>query len=110
MTSILAKIFPRAKSTDLEIRFHKDANHFGEHGQLNVTHVKQNLKGVPVRFVFVGVSEAPKMDLALMNYIWEEAKYQGYIPHHLVCYGINNDLIVGTAAEELALEDRTPAA
>jgi hypothetical protein len=106
MSSILASIFPkRAKSTDLEIRFHKEANHFGEHGQLNVSHVKQGLKGVPVRFVFVGVSEAPKMDLALFTYIWEEAKYQGYIPHHLVSYGVENEQVVGTPAE-LTLDQR----
>lgn len=89
----------RVPVTTLEVRFHKEANHFGEHGQLNVSHVRQNLKGVPVRFVFVGVSKAPELTLDLLAYIWDQARFQGYIPHHLVSYGEENALVVGKPLE-----------
>lgn len=89
----------RSTVTTLEVRFHKDANFFGEHGQLNVSHVRQGLKGVPVRFVFVGVSKAPDLTLGLYSYIWDQAQQQGYIPHHLVSYGEENAQVVGRPLE-----------
>ena len=78
---------------DLDVKFHKDANHFGEHGQLKVTHVKQQLKGANIRFVFPGLAEAPALTRVMLDHIWESARAQGYIPHELVAYGNENILI-----------------
>ena len=87
-------LFNRANPhTDLEIKFHKEANHFGEHGQLKVTHVKQQLKGDNVRFVFPGLAEAPALTRVMLDHIWESARAQGYVPHELVAYGNENILI-----------------
>lgn len=77
----------------LEVRFHKEANLFGEHGTMVVTHVKQNLIEKPVRFVFVGLSTPPKLTLDLHTYLWEEARAQGYVPHELQTYGKEVNLI-----------------
>lgn len=82
----------KVSSIDLEIRFHKEANYFGEHGTIVVSHVKQNLRESPVRFVFVGITTPPKLDLRLMTYIWEEARAQGYVPHALATYGKDNEI------------------
>lgn len=91
--SIINKLFKRTPSAfELEIRFHKEAIHYGEHGSMIVSHVKQGLIETPVRFVFVGIATPPRMDRALFNYIWEEAKYQGYIPHSLRTYGKENEI------------------
>ena len=86
--------FKRKSSVmELEIKFHKEANLFGEHGSIVVSHVKQRLAGVAVKFVFVGVSTPPKLTPFLLTYIWEEAKSQGYVPHHIETYGRENDLV-----------------
>lgn len=82
-----------SSANKLEIRFHKDANYHGEHGQLLASHKKQGIEKQPIRFVFLGVSEAPKLDAVNFNYIWEEARAQGYIPHALVSYGDEVTLI-----------------
>jgi hypothetical protein len=87
-------------STKMEIRFHTDANPYGEHGIFNVSHVKKGLIEADVSFVFVGVYTPPVMDLTLYIRIWEEARNQGYLPHHLVQYGIPNS--VNTAAVMLS--------
>jgi len=90
LSRILNQANPHA---DLAVKFHKDANHFGEHGQLKVTHVKQQLKGANVRFVFPGLAEAPALTRVMLDHIWESARAQGYIPHELVAYGNENLLI-----------------
>lgn len=72
---------------DLKMAFHKDANLYGHHGHLRASHVAQNLKDAQVRFVFIGLSSPPPMTPRIMEYIWEEAKAQGYIPHELTTYG-----------------------
>lgn len=82
----------KIKSIDLEIRFHKEANVYGEHGKIVVSHVKQGLREVAVRFVFVGITTPPKLDLRMFTYIWEEARNQGYIPHDLKIYGHDNEI------------------
>lgn len=77
----------------LEIRFHKEANRFGEHGTLVATHIRQGIDKQPIRFVFVGMARPPKLTLELHTYIWEEAKAQGYIPHDLQTYGKENEMV-----------------
>lgn len=76
----------------LEIRFHKEANLFGEHGKINATHVKLGLVEADVRFVVVGVTTPPKMTKNLFLRIWEEARAQGYNVHHLAAYGSDNEI------------------
>lgn len=72
---------------DLKVAFHKEANLYGTHGHLIATHLEQRLKNAPVRFVFIGMSEPPAMTPRILEYIWEEARAQGYIPHTLASYG-----------------------
>lgn len=107
MKNFFNKLFGRTSAYDkLELRFHKQANVYGEHGVINVTHVKQGLVETGVRFVFIGVTTPPKMDRNTMNYIWEEALAQGYIPHYIESYGNNNEIttpIPAPAAEVAGL-------
>ena len=84
----------------LEIRFYKAANVYGEHGTINVTHIKQGLVEVPVRFVFVGVTTPPVLCRNTFNHIWEEAKAQGYVPHHIETYGRDNVIAPVTTGED----------
>jgi hypothetical protein len=93
--SFLDRMLGKAKisSMDLEVKFHTEANLFGEHGMISVSHIKKNLKERPVRFVFVGHTTPPKMTLRLMAYIWQCAEEQGYIPHHIESYGRENEII-----------------
>lgn len=81
------------KNEPFEIRFYKEAIYFGEHGQICVSNRRHELVETPVRFVLVGITTPPKMDLYLFTRIWDEAKIQGYIPHHIVTYGVMNDTI-----------------
>ena len=83
----------KTKALDLEVRFHKEAIYYGEHGTMVVSHVKQKLVETPVRFVFIGLSTPPRLDRALFNFLWEEAKSQGYIPHHITAYGKENEIV-----------------
>lgn len=105
--SLLSRLFGRAHNTagEVEIKFHKEANYFGEHGTIVVSHRKQNLVEAPVRFVFVGLTTPPKMDLATFAKIWEAAKYQGYIPHHIETYGNENEIINTMGDRELTGPD-----
>lgn len=93
--SILSRIFGRRKSfiEGLTVMFYKDAIYHGEHGEIRVSHKKFNLDEEVVSFVFVGMSTPPHLDVALMSFIWEEAKAQGYIPHNLVSYGRDSDVV-----------------
>lgn len=86
--SIARRIFGRSiEVIDLEIAFHKEANPYGSHGTLIATHVGQGLKNAPVRFVFIGMSEPPALTPRIAEYIWEEARAQGYMPSAIQTYG-----------------------
>jgi hypothetical protein len=86
--NLAKKLFGKSiEVIDLDVRFHKEANHFGHHGTLRASHVAQNLKDHEVRFVFVGVSTPPPMTPLIVDHIWEEAKAQGYVPHAILTYG-----------------------
>jgi len=92
--NILSKLLGRSvKSMDLGVKFHHDANLFGEHGRINVSHRKKGLVEESVAFVFPGITTPPKLDLRLLAYIWEEAQNQGYIVHHLAQYGNENEIV-----------------
>lgn len=101
---LLAMLFGRnIKSMDLDVKFHTDTNLFGEHGTIVVSHKKKKLVEQAVRFVFPGITTPPKLDLRLMAYVWEEARNQGFIPHHLQTYGLENDIVDTT--RDLAVPD-----
>lgn len=72
---------------DLKIAFYKDANLYGTHGHLTASHFDKGLKNCAVRFVFIGLSDPPAMTPRIAEYIWEEAKAQGYIPTAISSYG-----------------------
>lgn len=75
------------KYSSLEIAFYKEASHFGEHGQLEVSSRRERLKHQTVAFAFKSMSELPDLTPELMVFIWEEAKAQGYVAHKLISYG-----------------------
>ena len=77
----------------LEMKFHKEANPFGEHGTINVSHAGFGLRGQPVRFVFVGKATPPQLDLNVHRYIVDQAEEQGYVVHHIETYGRNNETV-----------------
>lgn len=86
--SILRTVFGKSwEIIDLEIAFHKRANLYGEHGRILASHRAENIDGEPVRFVFVGLSSPPPMTPRILEYIWEEARAQGFIPHAMITYG-----------------------
>lgn len=85
---ILAAIFGKSYQViDLKLAFHKDANLYGHHGYLLASHRAQKLEDTAIRFVFIGLTHPPVMTPRIMEYVWEEARSQGYIPHALVSYG-----------------------
>lgn len=77
---------------DLVIAFHKEANLYGTHGHLRATHIDQNIKDAPVRFVFIGMTRPPELTPTILTYIWEEARAKGYVPHGIHSYGHAIDL------------------
>lgn len=98
---LMTAIFGRPHiTTELKICFHKEAIYFGEHGTINVTNKKLGLVEQNIVFVFVGITTPPVLDLTTYIRIWEEAKAQGYIPHHIVQYGKNNEVFDTSRAED----------
>lgn len=108
--TIARRVFGKSiQVNDLKIAFHKEANLYGTHGLLTASHVDQGLKNVPVRFVFVGMSEPPAMTPVIVDYIWEEAKAQGYVPHALSAYGLVLATHTGLAPRDLISQERRQA-
>lgn len=86
--AIARRLFGRSiEVIDLEIAFYKQANHFGTHGVMIASHKDLGLKNHPVRFVFIGLSTPPAMTPRIIEYIWEEARAQGFIPASIQSYG-----------------------
>lgn len=81
----------------VEVKFYKEANPFGEHGTINVTHMTHGLTGQPVRFVFVGKATPPQLDRATLTYLFDQAEEQGYVVHHIETYGRNNETVFQAA-------------
>lgn len=99
--AIARKVFGKSiEVVDLEIKFHKEANIYGQHGTLRASHVTQNIKDSDVRFVFVGLSVPPALTPLIFEYIWEEARAQGFVPTALTGYGqvLDTDKNVPTTA------------
>lgn len=85
---ILRNIFGKSiEVIDLKLAFHKDANIYGQHGTLRASHVTQGIKDQDVRFVFIGTSVPPALTPRIFEYVWEEARAQGYVPTALTAYG-----------------------
>lgn len=93
--------------TAIKPKFHHEANLFGEHGRMVVTHRSKGLTEQSVAFVFPGLTTPPKMDLVLMSFLWEEAQNQGFIPHHIASYGCDN-AVIGCKGQ-LTTQDGTTA-
>jgi hypothetical protein len=74
----------KAKINDLEIRFHREAAGHGQHGQIRVSNRRLGLEDKVVNFVIVGMIDPPQQTPALFQYIWDEAKAQGYMPSEFV--------------------------
>lgn len=73
---------------DVHIAFFKEANsHGGHHGRITLTSPSRGLRAAEVGFVFVGLTNPPAISPMVVQYIWDKAKEQNYIPHHIVHYG-----------------------
>lgn len=64
----------------LEIRFYTDAAAHGSHGKIKVSNRRLGLDNKVVNFVFVGMTNPPAFTPSLVEYIWNEARAQGYMP------------------------------
>jgi hypothetical protein len=93
----------------IELKFHKDANKHGTHGHLLASHIDHKLENHPVRFVFHGLTTPPPLTPKVMNYIWEEARAQGYIPKALHSYGHTLETATGFEPSELVSQERRDA-
>jgi len=93
--SAFKDLFRKNKSDliNLPIKFYKDANPFGEHGKLVVSHIQHGLNNEPVSFVFAGLTVPPRMTVDLIGYIWDEAEHMGYMPHYVAQYGTENEIM-----------------
>ena len=108
--SIARHLFGRSwEVIDLEIAFHKQANHFGTHGVLIASHKDLKLQDHPVRFVFIGMTEPPVMTPRVIEYIWEEARAQGFIPFSIQSYGNVLTTHAGLPPRALVSESRRNA-
>lgn len=76
----------KQKDIRLEMKFHTAVNNHIEHGTLFASHVSMGLNNFALRFVFVNLSEAPKMSREVFNYIIDQAEKEGYIVHALRSY------------------------
>ena len=100
--AIARRLFGRSiEVLDLEIAFHKQANHYGTHGVIIASHKDHRLNNQPVRFVFVGMSEPPAMTPRIIEYIWEEACAQGFVPTSIQSYGSVLNAHVGLPSRAL---------
>jgi hypothetical protein len=77
----------RNELNEIDVRFHKEANHHKIHGYLVVTHRQLGIREGAVAFSFPNFSDAPDLDLRLMVDLFEAARSQGFIPHRLAAYG-----------------------
>ena len=91
---------------DLEIAFHKQANPFGTHGVLLASHKDLKLDNQPVRFVFIGMTQPPAMTPRIIEYVWEEARAQGFIPYSIQSYGTVLSTHTGLPPRALVSESR----
>jgi len=76
----------KAVAAKPKVFFYHDAAYHGDHGTIFVSSRGRGLVDVPVKFVFAGLSNPPKLDLQTMQYIWEQALEQGFVPQHIVTY------------------------
>lgn len=84
---MLRRLFgQRTKVNELAVVFHKDANSVGEHGTIRVNHVHMGLSNYRIRFAFMGVRQAPKLDKVIMDFIWHQAECAGYEVLELCTY------------------------
>ena len=68
------------------VRFYRDAAAHGSHGKIVVNSKQHDLLDREVSFVFEGMTNPPKMSPQVLQYVWEQALEQGYVPQHLVRY------------------------
>ncbi len=108
--AIARRLFGRSiEVLDLEIAFHKQANHFGTHGVIIASHKDLKLDNQPVRFVFIGLTQPPAMTPRIIEYVWEEARAQGFIPFSIQSYGHVLATHTGLPPRALVSESRRDA-
>lgn len=106
IASIVSAITGKNKAINLNIRFHKDANDYREHGTLIASHVGKGLERESVRFVFIGLDEPPAMTPAILAFIWDKAEAEGFQPIQLRSYtGVNTTIVHDTMGSSKARVD-----
>lgn len=94
---------------DTPIKFHTDANLFGEHGEICVSHRKKGMDEKIVRFVFAGMSTPPVLSAQTFQAILDAAKEEGYIVHYLHAYGKHNEIVKPNQAAMASQDTRFAA-
>lgn len=76
----------------LVMRFYKDTIDYGIHGTLCASSNVHGISNEIIPFVFLGITNPPKMTIDTLKYIIEEARHYGYNVHYLSSYGITNQI------------------
>jgi len=105
--------FPKKKQpqisehSELKIAFHDDARYFGIHGRMQVSHKTKGLSEAIIVFVFPDLVTPPHLTPGLMSYIWSKAQAEGYIPHTLLEYGKDAEIVNYTKKEPVLTSEVT---
>lgn len=76
-----------------QVVFYKEAAEYAEHFRLRVTNRTLKIHDIVVAGAFVGMTQPPRLDVETLNYIFEAARAQGYVPYHLEAYQMVDVLI-----------------
>lgn len=85
-----------------QVVFYKEASEYAEHFRLRVTNRTLKISDVVVPGAFVGMTKPPRLDVETLNYIFETARAQGYVPHHLEAYQLVDVTVPPLTQENLS--------
>jgi hypothetical protein len=84
---MLEKILGKRKTKiTARVVFGAAASEHGEHGTIYADNKQKATTNDSVSFAFVGVTEIPALDDAVLAHIWEQAREAGYMPRSLRSY------------------------
>lgn len=83
---MLGKIFPSKTKIAGKVVFREEAAAIGEHGSIYADSKKHSTVNDPVSFAFVGVTDIPALDVAVMKHIEDQAAAAGFIMRSLRSY------------------------
>lgn len=68
------------------VRFWREAAAHGNHGTIVVNSRANGLKDAEVRFAFEGMTHPPKLTPQVLEYIWDQAAEQSFVPQYIASY------------------------